>query len=235
MSAAARGAGAMLATAVCSFAVFAVTAIVFGMVFVREIDKKAQPDLWIERTLAGQFAGCMALLIFAWFVPPRAHWRIDLRTAVRTIAGYLGFLVPWVLFVVAYTWAMQMLDYPVTAQDHLQYFVRPHGLTPAFALVLLTVCVIGPIAEEVVFRGHLTDALVATFGVAVGNLLSAILFGLLHGAAIAAPLALLGLLFQRLRHIHGSLAPPVLAHILHNTITVGLAMLDPKLLEALQR
>jgi uncharacterized protein len=63
--------------------------------------------------------------------------------------------------------------------DQIRALITGRG---SFIAVLVFVVVLGPIFEELVFRGFLLPLLVRTFGPALGILLTALPFALLHGA-----------------------------------------------------
>ena len=227
--------GLLLGKALCAFVVFGATSVVVAMLLLSGVDPAAHRDATIERQIAAQLVGCLFLLCLVAFAPPLVGWRIDRKGALHALLAYACVLPLWFLFVVGWVWALGMLGHPPQPQEHLDYFARPHRLMP-FLVVLLTVCVVQPIAEEALFRGYLTDALEALFGTRLGNLACAALFGVVHGLDKGLPavverapaLFLLGLLFARLRQLGGSLAWPALAHILHNMVMVGLVTFDPR-------
>lgn len=84
------------------------------------------------------------------------------------------------------------------------------------------VSILGPIIEEIFFRGFLYSAVRKRFGVLSGVLLSAALFSMLHtNIAGFAPIMILGILMAFLYETTGSLIAPMAVHILHNSIIVG--------------
>ena len=87
---------------------------------------------------------------------------------------------------------------------------------------MLAIAVIGPIAEEVVFRGAVCNSLLKR-GVPTGLtvFISATIFGLVHFNPAQIPFAfMLGLVFGYLYCRTGSLVPSIIAHILNNTVSV---------------
>jgi membrane protease YdiL (CAAX protease family) len=91
---------------------------------------------------------------------------------------------------------------------------------------ILTTCLLGPFAEEVLFRGFIFAGLRQRFGWIKAMLVSAILFSLLHlqGYEIV-PFFLVGCILAYLYQYSKSLWPSILFHILHNSISVALAFL----------
>ncbi|MEJ5997826.1 CPBP family intramembrane glutamic endopeptidase [Corynebacterium sp. H130] len=113
------------------------------------------------------------------------------------------------------------LDPGAQPQDSSLESAAATGLVPAWALALglLSFTVIGPILEEIVFRGvlmHELGKLVRPVWVVV---LSAAIFMAIHLAVPVFPfLFVMGVFLAWMRLWHGSLWPPVLAHMCGNTI-----------------
>ncbi len=102
--------------------------------------------------------------------------------------------------------------------------VAPIGFS-WFALVgmLLTVGVLVPIVEEVLFRGILYRWLRERWGVPGAAVVSALCFSVLHGIPWLIPaIAVLGILLAIIYENSGSVWPAALAHGLYNSISVAL-------------
>ncbi|WP_391122474.1 CPBP family intramembrane glutamic endopeptidase [Psychrobacillus sp. L3] len=86
-----------------------------------------------------------------------------------------------------------------------------------FIFKLITLVFIGPVCEEIIFRGYLLGRLNAKFGIKKGIILSSIIFGVLHlenafGITIFA--IILSVLYIKTR----SLIVPIIVHMSFNTI-----------------
>uniref|UniRef100_A0A7C2WI99 CPBP family intramembrane metalloprotease n=1 Tax=Thermorudis sp. TaxID=1969470 RepID=A0A7C2WI99_9BACT len=93
-----------------------------------------------------------------------------------------------------------------------------------FAAVLLIVAVIGPIAEEVYFRGLLFGSLMERKGARYAIGMSALYFALLHLHPVAVPaIFAIGLLLAWLVDRTDSLALPITLHVLNNTTALLIA------------
>ncbi len=87
---------------------------------------------------------------------------------------------------------------------------------------LLGSCLLIPAAEELLYRGVVYKRMRAVFGVRLAIILSALLFGLMHGNLVQFLYAgLLGLLLAYLLERTGSVWAPVLAHIAANLAAVA--------------
>src|SRR5208337_478847 len=118
---------------------------------------------------------------------------------------------PWVVcsgvltgFLVAY--ASSLIETPDTSNPLMDLM---EGRT-AVILVALFGVTLGPVCEELGFRGFLQPLLVRSLGTVPGILLSAVAFGLLHypeygnSLRFAAVISLAGVAFGVMRHITGS-------------------------------
>lgn len=95
------------------------------------------------------------------------------------------------------------------------------------ALFVLLAVAWAPLVEEVVFRGAMFRHLRARAGLALSAVVTAVVFGLLHGYAwyLLTPVIMLGLGFALLRQWRGSLVACITAHAIHNGIVTGVLVL----------
>lgn len=106
---------------------------------------------------------------------------------------------------------------------------------PALVLVVLIAVVIGPITEEVIYRGVFFRALADKVGMWAGATLSAAVFAVVHVEVVfSQPLALaglfvVGLLLALAYHRTGSLLVPIVGHAVFNAVSVLLALLADQL------
>jgi membrane protease YdiL (CAAX protease family) len=81
---------------------------------------------------------------------------------------------------------------------------------------------IGPLCEELAFRGFLMPLLIRSLGAWAGVLITALPFALLHGPQYSwswqhiVLLALAGTAFGLVRHLSGSTAAAVMTHATYN-------------------
>ncbi len=95
------------------------------------------------------------------------------------------------------------------------------------ALAVFSIAIVGPVAEELFFRGFAQPLLVRSFGSFVGILLTAIPFALLHAPQLqmawgnVALIAIAGIAFGYLRHFSASTLQSALMHATYNTALVA--------------
>lgn len=116
---------------------------------------------------------------------------------------------------------LDAIGYKFPAQPVFDMFLEEKRSNVILFLTIF-VSILGPIIEEIFFRGFLYSAARKRFGVLSGVLLSAVLFSMLHtNIAGFIPIMILGILMAFLYETTGSLIAPMAVHIFHNSIIVG--------------
>ena len=179
---------------------------------------------FVESMALGQGLASLAVVGFALAWPARLRWRGEIGLGLWVLGAYFVWMLLWVPF--------SLILYPrfvtTEAQPHLEYFVT-EGARSGLPVVLVVVCLVGPIAEGVVFRGYLQTGVKGLIGRWPASITTSLLFGFMHGVDIGLPLALMGLFFGYLRDRDGGMVVPIAAHVLHNSVTVGSALGWPEL------
>lgn len=96
------------------------------------------------------------------------------------------------------------------------------SLTPTdFAVLLVLIAIIAPIAEEIFFRGMLYPVMRQRWGAPVAITANALAFALLHVIPILLPgLFFVGLILAWVRERSGSIGPTILMHALQNALVL---------------
>lgn len=88
------------------------------------------------------------------------------------------------------------------------------------AVMLLYVCLLGPILEETLFRGLILQGL-RSWGDKLAIIVSGVLFGLMHMNLVQGIFAaMLGMFFAFVAVKSGSIIPTIILHILNNSISM---------------
>ena len=96
-----------------------------------------------------------------------------------------------------------------------------HATSGGVAMLIIGVCVVAPVAEEIFFRGIVYRALTRLAGLPAGLVLAGVVFGGAHFELLQLPgLAVFGMLLCALFHRTGRLGPGIVAHCTFNAITV---------------
>jgi len=146
-------------------------------------------------------------------------------------ALYVPFVLVWVALATGYLRVAEAIGQPVAPQQALLQLANGEISPEFFWPMIVMVVVLAPIAEEILFRGYLFSALSASLSMWATQLVTATLFGLVHGLGHAIPIGVLSLLFGYLRQRYRSLWPSIMAHMVHNGLTVTLIVTWPGLLD----
>jgi membrane protease YdiL (CAAX protease family) len=174
---------------------------------------------------------CAAVASFAAWQRPGLPWRP--ARAGFVLARYAGFAVVWLAATVGYLWLMARLGQPVPMQAALRYLADGDRGSARYWVVAAGIVLGAPVAEEIVFRGYLQQALLGVLRPAWAIGVTAAVFGAAHTLPNALPIAMLGGFFGWLAHRTGALWPAVLAHAVHNAVTVAIAAAWPESLDLL--
>ncbi|MDL2265813.1 CPBP family intramembrane metalloprotease [Parabacteroides sp. OttesenSCG-928-G21] len=94
---------------------------------------------------------------------------------------------------------------------------------------ILSIAIVGPIAEEFLFRGAIMRALMKQFSPTKAIVISALIFGIIHLNPAQVLFAfLLGLIFGWIYYKTGSLIPVILMHIVNNSFSTFLSVSYPE-------
>jgi membrane protease YdiL (CAAX protease family) len=223
--------GSRLAGAACTFLVLVVVSSLLLLSITGGQLDGVDGAAGVELGMLAQLGGSVAALALAFAWPVRLPWAGD-HAVVRPLLRYALAFPLWLLIAVGTSLIWRALGWPLADQPHLSYFADAEpGL--AWVGVLASVCIVGPILEEVIFRGFLLDGLAARHGTRTAVAVSAALFGFVHigaGTVLLVPISFLGGLFAWLRLRHGGLLAPILAHVAHNSLMVTVVTLVPDLL-----
>ncbi len=104
--------------------------------------------------------------------------------------------------------------------EHFDVTSKIPGITGvSVGLAILTLVIVGPVVEEIVFRGLLFGALASRLGIVASAVITALLFGIVHGDLVLLPsLVALGLIAALAYAATGNLWVPIALHALNNSL-----------------
>ena len=201
------------------------------------IGARPDPNLWTVSSmiLLDTFV-ILAILTFAMGKRQRL-WRalgLSVRRLSSSIAvglrGYVA-IFPWLFVLLALTLqAARLLGLKPPAEP-IQELIFQEDRAGVLALTVLLACLIGPLAEELFFRGVLYTAIRQRSSRLLATLVSGAAFALLHTNILGfLSIMLLGCLLAYLYERTGSLLSPLAVHILHNTLLMSLALVFRQLM-----
>ena len=148
------------------------------------------------------------------------NWWAKVRFAVEAYVMALPLLG---LVVIGIAMVLQWLKVAPSPQAVFTIYMT-ESRAPVLGWMLVLITLVGPIAEELFFRGLVYGWLRARIGVVRGLGVSALLFAALHGNAVVFfPIFFLGVLFGWIYEQTGSLVAPIAVHVFHNTGMLFLA------------
>lgn len=189
------------------------------------------PHLWISGSMV--FLDLLlALMIATLALGKRAPLRDALgcpraRTGPGLGEAARAYLVtfPWLFLILMVTVRLaQWLNFhPPVEPIHELVFHESSPLT--LGLTVALACAVGPVAEELFFRGVLYGALRTRLPWAAAIGVSALLFSLIHTNVLGlVPILVLGALLAYVYEQTGSLLPAIAIHVAHNTLLMALAL-----------
>ncbi len=147
------------------------------------------------------------------------------------IGGYLAILPVFLLILVALVIVANFLHYEPPPHPLVEVFLEEEKRAPwviGFSLVLASL--VGPIFEEVFFRGFCYSIFKKKWGIKWAMILSAAFFSAIHHSEFAfLPIFILGLALAYLYEKRGNLIAPITLHIVHNSIFIGYFFLAKQL------
>ena len=91
----------------------------------------------------------------------------------------------------------------------------------ALILTFISICILTPISEELLFRGYIRDALIRQHGKWQPIIIRAIIFGMVHFDPFTMGMATIGgVIYGWIRVRTGSLVPGIVAHAMWNTMAL---------------
>ncbi|MCK5306211.1 MAG: CPBP family intramembrane metalloprotease [Candidatus Omnitrophica bacterium] len=140
-------------------------------------------------------------------------------------AGYIA-LIP-LLTLSAYVSLLLASFFNIGPEENpLLNVFQTEGRPALVAYFVICICFLGPVVEEIFFRGFLYKALRKSFGVLPAVAVSSVFFAWLHMTFIGfLPIMVLGLLLAYLYEKNGTLIPSITVHIIHNSAIIIFVMI----------
>jgi membrane protease YdiL (CAAX protease family) len=174
------------------------------------------------------YAACGA---FAWWrlrTTGRNPLRKPIGHEIRVILIGVAALILVRVALVAQLMATHQTKHVQTGLEHFDVVTKNPTITAiGVVLTVLSLVVLGPIVEEIVFRGLLFGALAPRLGVLAAALITALLFGAVHGDPVLFPtLAAFGFIAALAYAATGNLTVAIALHAINNSL--GAAILVTK-------
>jgi len=142
--------------------------------------------------------------------------------------GFLGYIafVPFIIFsIMLVNWLCRIFEYAPKMQPIVNIILREEKQYILFTTSFFA-AIIGPVAEELFFRGFMYNALKKKLGIFIAVFFTAALFSLLHtNIAGFLPIFILGILLAYIYEKTGNLLCSISVHMFHNIIMLILTFL----------
>lgn len=168
-------------------------------------------------------SGLISLSLLALYLSRNQRYRIlgfgrwSEIDAVRTAALAIGLIV--LSYVANYVYAVYVVNNPHLQREMQEMFNAIPKTALNQAMVFVSIAVLAPAIEELIFRGMLQKSIINRLGAFWGILLASLIFALSHGQPTAfIPLAVLGGTFGYLYHRTGSMRLAIALHIVNNSL-----------------
>ena len=144
------------------------------------------------------------------------------------VLGYLA-IIPAILVVLFILSAVvTKFSYEPPVQAVVQIYLKETGTNILFFFTLF-VTIVGPVIEEIFFRGFTYKTFRQRWGVRWALIASAGVFAGLHLSVVAFfPIFLLGIFLAYLYETTGSLVPSMTVHMIHNLVMVSMTLVFKK-------
>lgn len=204
---------------------------------VRMLGLSPGSHLWIPLSML-LLDALLVLIIFA-FASGKGMpaWRavgLSPRRILPSLAdGFKGYLVvfPWLFLLLFLTVELIRFFHWKPPIEPIQILLFQERDPLVIGLLVVLSCVIGPVAEELFFRGVLFAVVRRHLSRGWAILASGAAFSLIHTNPVGfLPILLIGSLLAYLYERTGSLAAPIAVHILHNTFLMSIGLVVRRLM-----
>lgn len=155
------------------------------------------------------------------------------RNILIGFLGYIAILPILAIVLFGVVWVIELIGWRPPVQPVVGLFLRQTNPKVLFYMTVF-VSIMGPLAEEIFFRGFTYKAIRGKLGVKASLLVVAVLFAWLHADVVGFfPILVLGILLGFLYEKTGSLIPSFTVHILHNSLTVSFIFIFKQLLKTI--
>jgi len=141
------------------------------------------------------------------------------------LTGYIAMLPILVALLVLTFILMSLFKYTPQKQAVVELFLKEKG-TRFLLYTSIFAAVVGPVIEELFFRGFLYNAIKKYIGALAAMLITALIFAVLHAhVAGFLPIMALGMLLAYMYEKTGTLVASITVHIMHNLSMVLLVFM----------
>lgn len=175
-------------------------------------------------------------LLVIWVLRRANHPISSIFTGGSVRVSQVSLVVPLITISIGLVWMVILGLNLISAEAAENYLTQlnntalfdlgPEATLLQYVLLFGVIAVVGPVVEEIIFRGIMIERLGAKYNYGWAVVISSVIFGVLHPSPVGAFIVgvVLSLLYLKTR----SLKIPILIHIANNTIATFFIMGDEK-------
>ena len=156
----------------------------------------------------------------------------DIGLAIPSKNWFKELFVSWGFYLAMLPLFISVMLLLMILSEIFHYAPEPHALVDVFLeedksslMTLYSIflgTIIGPILEEIFFRGFCYNVLKQRFGISVAMVVTSSFFAFIHGNTFAFwPVFILGMGLNYLYEKRGTLFSPIILHITHNSLFIA--------------
>ncbi len=151
------------------------------------------------------------------------YFRSWVKDVFLGFLGYLAILPLFIMLLLLLLGIAALFSYEPPPHPLVEVFLEEDKRNPfLIGYSIFLACVMGPIIEEVFFRGFCYPALKKLWGVRMAMIITAGFFAWIHQSTFAFwPIFVLGIVLTYLYEKRGSLVPSITLHVIHNSVFIG--------------
>lgn len=209
---------------------------IFNLITHREIDKNL---LIVVNT---SIMDMLVLLFIFYFITKKYKQKLSsIGLGLKNFSNHLFLglksyitIIPIILIVLSIIiWLSNLFNYQPPTQPIFDLFFQEDN-PPLVMYLSIFVTLLGPIVEEIFFRGFAYRALRERLGVFKAVAITSLVFATLHtNLAGFVPILILGILLAYLAEKTNSIIPSITVHVIHNTAILSFLFLTKKILEVI--
>ena len=148
-----------------------------------------------------------------------------MRNVVYGIAGYVAAVPLLLVTLIITTIVIMKFNLKPPVQPIVDMLIKEEKI-PILIYSSIFAAIVGPVMEEIFFRGFMYNALRKYAGVFWSIMITSVMFSLLHAHWVGfLPILILGILLSYLYEKTGSLVPSFIVHIMHNLASLFMVFL----------
>ncbi len=150
------------------------------------------------------------------------NFKLWAKDILLGVLSYLGTLPVFITILLILLVIATLFSYEPPPHPLVEIFVEEDKRNPyLIGYSIFLACVLGPIIEEVFFRGFCYPALKKVWGMKIAMVATACFFAWIHQSTFAFwPIFVLGMVLVYIYEKRGSLLPSITLHIIHNSVFI---------------